>query len=86
MPAARAAAGQNQDFLLSARGNDLLENRQQRRAPAINDALPAELDHVQVGQRAKDLRCLRAGKQGLVHQRFRHQRRLDVQPAGSVSN
>ncbi len=68
VPAARAAAGHDQQLVLRARCHDLLQQRQDHRPAAVDDALPAQLDDVQLGQRAEDLLGLGACQQGFIHQ------------------
>jgi 4-hydroxybenzoate polyprenyltransferase len=85
MAAAGATTGQYQQLVLGPGGDDFVQQGEHHLAPPVNNALPAQLDDIQVRQRAKDLLGFGAVQQGLVHQRFGHEYRFDVQPAGFIA-
>ena len=77
---ARARARPDQHLVRLARGDDLIDERIDGRAAAIDDALPANLDHVCVRQDSKIRRRVRlrlkvgVGKRSLHQERFKLRR------------
>ena len=73
-----AGAGPDQKLVLLAGGDDLVHQRIDGRAAAIDDALPADLDHRRVWQDPVVRRRLRRRQQLRVGQRPLHQERLEL--------
>ena len=78
VPRPRARAGADQHLVELARGDDLVHQRIDRRAAAIDDALAADLDHRRIRQDAEIRRRLRRGEKLRIGQRSLHEERLEL--------
>ena len=75
---ARAGAGADQHLVRLAGGDDLLHQRIDGGAAAVDDALAADLDHRRVRQDPKIGRLLRRGLKVRIGQRALHEERLQL--------
>ena len=73
MPAARPAAGHHQQLVIFAGRNDLVQQWQDYLATPVDDALPTQLDDIQIREWSKNAPVLGALQQGLIHQRLTFQ-------------
>ena len=78
MPGAGAGAGADQQLVVLAGGDDLVDQRIDGRAAAVDHALPADLDHRGVRQDAEVRRRLRRRQKLRVGQRPLHQERFEL--------
>ena len=76
MPSPGAGPRADQKLVFLAGGDDLVHQRVDGRATAIDDALPADLDHRGVWENPVVGRGLRRGEQLSVGQRSLHQERF----------
>ena len=92
MTGAGAGAGADEQLVVLAGGDDLVHERVEARAAAVDDALPADLDHRGVGQDLEIRRCvcrrqkLRVGQRSLHEERFELGRRVGHGVPFVVSN
>ena len=73
-----ARAGPDKQLMGLSDGDDLVHERVQGRATAVDDALPADLDHRRVRQDPEVLRRLRRLQKPCVGQRTLHEERLEL--------
>ena len=78
MARARAGAGPDQHLVRLAGGDDLVHERVDGRAAAVDDALSADLDHGCVRQDSEVRRLVRLRLQLRVGQRSLHQERFEL--------
>ena len=78
MPGPGACAGPDQQLVGRAGGDDLVHERVDGRAAAVDDALSADLDHRRVRQDPEVRRCLRCRQKLRVGQRPLHEERLEL--------
>ncbi len=82
MPGPGAGAGADQQLVGLAGGDDLVHERVDGRAAAVDDALSADLDHCRVRQdpevrrRVRRRQKLRVGQRSLHEERFELRRRV----------
>jgi len=81
VPCPCAASRHQQDLVFVLGGDEHIQNGQQGFRPAIHDALPPDLDDVDVGVHSEIFFRFRALEKFLADERFPHQVRLDMQPA-----
>ena len=78
MAGAGAGAGADQQLVGLAGGDDLVDQRIDRGAAAVDDALSADLEHRRVRQDPEVRRCLRRRQKLRVGQRTLHEERLEL--------
>ena len=78
VPRTRACPGPNKQFMRLADGDDLVHERVDGRAAAIDDALPADFDHRRVRQDSEVRRRRRLRLKLWVRERSLHEERLEL--------
>src|SRR5215218_4352323 len=73
MACPRPCAGANDHLVLREVADDLVDYGEHRSAATIDETLPADFDHVGVGQDGEDRLRLRLGKQCVVRQGPMHE-------------